>query len=142
MKLLATGVIACALMAAIGYGSARPSSGDTITIRIEHSRFTPGNVEVEAGESVEFVIVNSDPIGHEFIVGDQKVQDVHEEGTETEHDSRPTEVSVPAGSTIRTTITFPEGGSLAMADPLLFGCHVPGHYSYGMRGVIEVSGSS
>jgi uncharacterized cupredoxin-like copper-binding protein len=140
LRFFATGVIACAVMAAIGYGSARPSSEDSITIRIEHSRFTPGQVEVEAGESMEFVIVNSDPIDHEFIVGDQSVQDVHERGTESEHDARPTEVSVPAGSTVRTTITFPKGGSLAMAEPLLFGCHVPGHYAYGMRGAIEVSG--
>ena len=140
MKSLAAGVVACSLMAAIGYGSAPSSSKDTITIRIEHSRFTPSRVEVEEGESVEFVIANSDPIDHEFIVGKESVQDVHERGTETEHDDRPTEVSVPAGETIRTTISFPEGGSLAVAQPLLYGCHVPGHYSYGMRGVIEVTG--
>lgn len=140
MKLFATGVVACALMAAVGYGSARPSSNDEITIRIEHSRFMPLQVDVENGTSVEFVIVNSDPIDHEFIVGDQSVQDVHELGTETEHDERPTEVSVPAGETVRTTISFPEGGSLALAEPLLYGCHLPGHYDYGMRGVIEVTG--
>ncbi len=140
MKSLAAGVVACSLMAAIGYGSAVSPSSDTITIHIEHSRFTPSRVEVEEGTTVEFVIVNSDPIDHEFIVGDELVQEVHELGTETEHDERPTEVSVPAGETIRTTITFPAGGSLAVADPLLYGCHLPGHYNYGMRGVIEVIG--
>jgi uncharacterized cupredoxin-like copper-binding protein len=32
-----------------------------------------------------------------------------------------------------TTVTFPSQGSL------LFGCHLPGHYAYGMRGVITIT---
>jgi len=75
--------------------------------------------------------VNTDPIDHEFIVGDDSVQDLHERGTEAHHDPRPGEVTVLAGETVTTTFTFGE-------QDLLFGCHVPGHYAYGMRGVVLV----
>ena len=37
----------------------------------------------------------------------------------------------PAGETVSTTFTFGE-------RDLLFGCHLPGHYVYGMRGTVEV----
>ena len=39
----------------------------------------------------------------------------------------------PPGETIVTTVTFPSTGSL------LFGCHLPGHYAYGMRGMITIA---
>ena len=80
---------------------------------------------------LRFVIVNADPIDHEFIVGDQAVQDLHERGTEAFHPPRPGEVTVLAGQTVRTSYTFED-------EDLLFGCHVPGHYAYGMRGVVLV----
>ena len=76
------------------------------------------------------MIVNTDPIDHEFILGDERVQLVHEEGTEAHHAPRPGEVSVPAGETVVTTYTFPEA-----KGSLIFGCHLPGHYDFGMRAV-------
>jgi len=40
---------------------------------------------------------------------------------------------VPAGTTRATTVTFgPSTGTM------LFGCHLPGHYAYGMVGTIEI----
>jgi uncharacterized cupredoxin-like copper-binding protein len=79
------------------------------------------------------VIVNSDPIDHEFILGDEQVQRVHEEGTEAHHAPRPGEVSVPAGETVVTTYTFPK-----ISGALIFGCHLPSHYDFGMRGTVTV----
>jgi uncharacterized cupredoxin-like copper-binding protein len=79
------------------------------------------------------VIHNRDPIDHEFIIGDEHVQLVHEEGTEAHHGARPGEISIPAGETRTTAYTFDEDGSL------IFGCHLPGHYSYGMRGEITIT---
>ena len=136
MKLLAPAVAACAVMAYAAYASAGPDPSRTIDIVINHSAFDASRLEVDAGETVTFVLHNEDPIDHEFIVGDRVVQNVHEEGTEAEHDERPTEVTIPAGETVETTITF--DGSLLGADPLLFGCHLPGHYDYGMKGVISL----
>jgi uncharacterized cupredoxin-like copper-binding protein len=105
----------------------------TVHITIHFSRFTPTSVAVARGETVRFVVENTDPIDHEFIVGDRAVQSIHERGTEPLHPPKPGEMSVPAGTTQITTYAFPpDGGSL------LFGCHLPGHYAFGMRGSITI----
>jgi uncharacterized cupredoxin-like copper-binding protein len=103
-----------------------------VEIVMRYSRFDPGRVEVHPGETVRFVLRNEDPIDHEFIVGDARVQLAHERGTEAHHPPRPGEISVPPGTTRVTTVSFPE-----RPDQILFGCHLPGHYRYGMVGTIE-----
>ncbi|MEX2458925.1 MAG: cupredoxin domain-containing protein [Actinomycetota bacterium] len=104
-----------------------------VRISISHSRFDPATVEVADGNTVRFVIENTDPIAHEFILGDPSVQDRHESGAHASHGAVPGEVSVPAGETATTTYTFSGPG------PLIFGCHLPGHYAYGMRGEVRVA---
>ncbi len=108
-------------------------STDTINVRIEHSRFQPTALTVEPGSTVRFIIENSDPIDHEFILGDQQVQDVHEAGTGHHHGEIPGEISVPVGTTRTTTYTFAGPGSL------LFGCHAPAHWDFGMRGTVTIA---
>jgi uncharacterized cupredoxin-like copper-binding protein len=105
----------------------------TVTIRIHFSRFDQDVVDVAPGQTIRFVVVNTDPIDHEFIVGDRGIQLAHERGTEAHHPPRPGEISVPAGETVETTMTVAASG-----EPLLFGCHLPGHYAFGMRGEIRV----
>jgi uncharacterized cupredoxin-like copper-binding protein len=105
----------------------------TVTLTVRHSRFSLDDLHVRPGETVRFVLRNTDPIPHELIIGDQSVQDAHEEGTEAHHAERPGEVSVAPGATAVTTFRFgPAGGRL------LFGCHLPGHWAYGMQGTIRV----
>lgn len=104
----------------------------TVIITIEHSTFLPTELSVERGEEVRFVIQNTDPIDHEFILGDEGVQIRHENGTEAYHPPRPGEVTVLAGTEVETTYSFERPGEL------IFGCHIPGHYAYGMRGVVTV----
>jgi uncharacterized cupredoxin-like copper-binding protein len=124
--------LAC-LVAFGACGSAGASTDErTITIEIEHSAFIPTDVYVRSGERVRFVVVNNDPIDHEFIVGDEHIQLIHEEGTERHHGARDGEISVPAGATRATSYTFEEAGRL------LYGCHLPLHYDYGMRGDITI----
>ena len=126
---------AIAALALVGLASCVPgvaSSADTIEITIEHSKFVPSQIEVQQGSVVTFVIENRDPIAHEFILGDEALQRVHETGTEKHHGARPGEVSVPAGTTRKTTYTFTTG------EDLTFACHLPGHYDYGMRGAVKV----
>jgi uncharacterized cupredoxin-like copper-binding protein len=107
--------------------------GDRVVVTIEHSRFQPSELTVERGTTVTFVIRNGDPIDHEFIVGDDTVQRRHEVGRDKHHHGVvPGEISVPAGEERTTTYTFSEPGTL------LFGCHLPAHYAYGMKGVIHV----
>jgi uncharacterized cupredoxin-like copper-binding protein len=105
-----------------------------MTLNVEHSSFDPAELDFSVGETVRFVVVNTDPIDHELIIGDQRLQDVHEQGTERHHGDRPGELSVPAGETVETTYTFAEAGDL------FFGCHLPGHYDFGMKGTISVKG--
>ena len=113
-------------------GSSGPRDERTVTLTAHWSRFSPAEIEVAVGTTVRFVVHNADPIAHELIVGDQAVQDRHENGTEAHHGERPGEVSVPAGATVETTYRFDRPGTV------LFGCHLPGHWTYGMRGTIEV----
>ncbi|GMU79741.1 MAG: hypothetical protein AMXMBFR46_25310 [Acidimicrobiia bacterium] len=104
----------------------------TVRIVVEHSRFEPEVVRVRPRTEVRFVVVNRDPIGHELIVGDDEVHDRHRNGTEAYHPPEPGEVSVDAGARASTTYTFAEPGRYE------FACHLPGHYAYGMRGVVVV----
>ena len=113
-------------------GCSEPKKAQTVEVRIHHSRFVPERIDVEAGSRVRFVIVNEDPIAHEFILGDEEVQDRHETGTEPHHGAVPGEVSVAAGSRAETAYEFSRSGTL------IFGCHLPGHYAYGMKGEVRV----
>ena len=104
----------------------------TIKVEIEHSSFVPTELNVEASERIRFVVVNNDPIDHEFIVGDERIQLIHEKGTEAHHGARDGEISVPAFETRETSYTFGDAGDL------LYGCHLPLHYKYGMKGEITI----
>jgi uncharacterized cupredoxin-like copper-binding protein len=112
--------------------SAAAGGEQRVDVTIEHSAFVPARFDFPAGTTVRFVIHNDDPIDHEFIVGDEAVQRRHEDGTEPQHGKVPGEVSVPAGATRATTYTFSESGTL------IVGCHLPGHYDYGMRAPVTV----
>jgi uncharacterized cupredoxin-like copper-binding protein len=108
----------------------------TVVVTMHHSRFQPEVVRVAPGTTVRFLLRNTDPIDHEFILGDDAVQRRHEQGREREHHGEvPGEVSVAAGSQATTTYTFRRGGPASLE----FACHLPGHYAYGMRGVTLVS---
>jgi uncharacterized cupredoxin-like copper-binding protein len=104
----------------------------TVEIAIDHSLFADRPLRVVEGTRVRFVIVNRDPIGHEFIVGPPAVHARHAAGHEAKHPSIPGEVSVEPNATAITTYRFGRPGRVVYA------CHLPGHFEYGMHGVIEV----
>ncbi len=130
---------AVALVAVWPAGSrARGGEARTVVVTMRHSRFEPSVVRVEPGERVRFVLRNTDPIDHEFILGDESVQRRHEKGRERQHHGDvPGERSVPAGQEAATTYTFP---ATLDGQALQFACHLPGHYAYGMHGLARVSG--
>ena len=103
----------------------------TVKITARYSRFEPDRVTVEPGATVRFVIHNADPIDHEFIIGPTETHDIHERGAPHFHTGAVQgEVTVPAGRTVETTWTFtPAGGNTVQ-----YGCHLAGHWSYGMHG--------
>jgi uncharacterized cupredoxin-like copper-binding protein len=136
-RLALVGGIALSLgLAGIAAAWARlPALDDrTVSIEIHYSRFVPSAVTVPLGVPVRFVILNTDPIDHEWIVGDAAVHERHRTGTEPVHGARPTELSIPAGRTVTTVVTFPEAGSQAYV------CHLPGHEAYGMVGTVTITG--
>ena len=105
-----------------------------IAIEIHYSHFSPATVRVPAGRPVTFVITNTDPIDHEWIVGDAASHERHRTGTEPVHDARPTEITIPAGTVRRTTVTFAAGTGTE-----LFICHLPAHEAYGMVGTVVIA---
>jgi uncharacterized cupredoxin-like copper-binding protein len=104
----------------------------TVKIRIDRSSFSPNRINVRQHTLVRFVLVNHDPIGHEFIIGGPDVHARHENGSEATHPPVPGEVSIPPGETAATTYELHEPGVVE------FACHLPGHFQYGMVGSVVV----
>jgi len=126
--------LAIAIATAIGANAvARSDDPIVIPITIHFSHYEPSAVTVPVGRPVTFVITNTDPIDHEWIVGDAALHERHRTGTEPVHNARPTEISIPAESEQRTTVTFAAPGSLQ------FICHLPGHEAYGMVGTVTIT---
>lgn len=128
LALVAVALVASGLLA--GCSAAQPA---TVEIRIHYSAFDPTSISVPHGVPVTFVLVNDDPIDHEWLVGDEAFHERHRSGTEHHHAAVQTEVSIAALSTQATTITFAEVGALTYV------CHLPGHEAYGMTGVLTVT---
>jgi uncharacterized cupredoxin-like copper-binding protein len=135
--LLVVALCGAATLVVVRAAGSRAGGGErTVVVTMRHSRFEPAVVRVEPGERVRFALRNTDPIDHEFILGDDGVQRRHEQGREREHHGEvPGERSVAAGQEAVTTYAFP-----ASLDgrALEFACHLPGHYAYGMRGKVTV----
>jgi len=127
--LLALGAAGMAL-AWVGEPSA--FARDRVEIPMRYSAFLTTRVDAVAGVPLTVVLTNDDPIDHEWMVGDEAFHERHRTGTEPVHGARPTEVSVPAGETRTTTVTFQQPGEYR------FVCHLPGHEAYGMVGVVRV----
>ena len=113
--------------------ASRPRPPRTIVLTIHHSHFSASALHAKRGETVRFVVHNTDPIDHELIVGPMPVQLRHESGRERWHPPKPGEVSIALFRTASTTYTFDEKGVV------WFACHMPGHWKYGMSGRIDVS---
>jgi uncharacterized cupredoxin-like copper-binding protein len=119
---------AALVLALLGAGG---EASQTVVLTARHSRFEPAVVPVRPDTTIRIVVRNVDPIDHELIVGDDEVHARHETGTEPHHGAVPGEVTVPVGATASTTFRTPASGDV------VFGCHLPGHWAYGMQGVLR-----
>ncbi|HEY4632363.1 MAG TPA: plastocyanin/azurin family copper-binding protein [Candidatus Limnocylindrales bacterium] len=126
------GLLLVLALGVAGVVAGRMGDVSRVEIAMRYSHFSTAEVTVRAGVPVTVVLRNDDPIDHEWIVGDAASHDRHRTGTEPVHGARPTEVSVPAGTTVVTTVTFRDPGEQ------LFICHLPGHEAYGMVGRVVV----
>ena len=103
----------------------------TVEIPIHYSHYERSLVTVRAGVPVTFVLHNTDPIDHEWIVGDAAAHERHLTGTEPVHVSRLTELSFAAGTQQTNTLTFNTPGKFLHLLTL------PGHEAYGTSGAIQ-----
>ncbi len=118
--------------------------------------FTPKAIDIKAGETVRFVLVNKGQLLHEFNLGDVAMHAKHQQemlqmqqsgmltptgvkamdhsamGHGMKHDD-PNSVLVEPGKTAELTWTF------SKATHLEFACNIPGHYQAGMVGKLTVS---
>ncbi|MGF6109430.1 cupredoxin family protein [Pseudomonas sp. ADAK2] len=121
--------------------------------------FDPKTIDIKAGETIRFVLVNKGQLLHEFNLGDAAMHAAHQQEMlkmqqsgmltptamkdmdhgamagmdhEMKHDD-PNSVLVPPGKTAELTWTFTKATSLE------FACNIPGHYQAGMVGKLTVS---
>jgi uncharacterized cupredoxin-like copper-binding protein len=133
LLLAAAGLLLTAGALLLQSGRAPAATPRTVVITIHHTHFQPAVVKVEPGTTVRFVLRNTDPIDHEFIVGDESVHRRHRVGRDKHHHGDvPGEVSVPSGTEASTTYRFDR------PDNFAYICHLPGHEAYGMVGTVEV----
>lgn len=104
--------------------------------------FLPTTLDLIAGETVRLQVVNGGLAVHEAIIGDTEVQDAWEAAERATEGAPPgptPEVSVPpgmeglriiveSGQRVDVVWTVP-----AAPEPLIVGCHIPGHWERGMQ---------
>ena len=105
-----------------------------VVIKADELSFAPRSIEAKVGEVVTFVVRNVGKLDHELVLGDEAYQKAHETEMQGGHHSKGMDnaVTVAPGETARVTWHFDEAGEV------LYGCHLPGHYSGGMRGTVAV----
>ena len=114
--------------------------------------YAPRSLQVKAGETVRFVLINKGAVAHEFSLGDAAMHARHQQemiamqgqmdhaamghgsmqhGAMMKHDD-PNTVMVAPGKRAELTWTFTQ------ATPIEFACNVPGHYQAGMVGELII----
>jgi uncharacterized cupredoxin-like copper-binding protein len=128
---LRSAALALLLLAGSAAGCTSAGTPQRIEIRIHYSHFEPSALTVPHGVAITFVLINDDPIDHEWMLGDAAFQERHRHGTAVHHGAN--EVSIEALTTVETTLTF------GAPETLQYICHLPGHEAYGMVGTLTVT---
>ena len=136
------------------FGQPAPAAKATRSIEVDMAdmTFTPKSIEIKAGETVRFVLINKGAVAHEFSLGDAVMHAKHqkemlamqgqmdhsamghggmEHGAAMQHDD-PNTVMVEPGKSAELTWTF------SQSTPIEFACNVPGHYQAGMVGRLTI----
>ena len=112
----------------------------SVVLRMDDQmRFTPNRVDVQAGETIRFVLHNDGQLTHEMVLGDEAQIKAHalemQQGAghgDGHHHGAVAAISVPARQRGELVVKFDKAQVLQMA------CLVPGHYEAGMRGSVSV----
>ncbi|MDR6715204.1 putative cupredoxin-like copper-binding protein [Pseudomonas hunanensis] len=140
------------------FGEPAPAAKATRTVEVvlKDIAFEPSSLQVKAGETVRFVLINQGQLPHEFNLGDKAMHVAHQkemlamqgkiftagdqhEGMdhsqmghgEHAHDAGNTVLLQP-GKRGELTWTF------RTSAPIEFACNVPGHYQAGMVGPLTI----
>ena len=124
--------------AASFYGQAGELDQVSRTIEVimdDNMRFTPSEIDVKAGETVRFHIINSGKIPHEMVIGSLAELKAHAaemlEMPDMVH-TEPNMITLDAGQRGELIWQFDKA---TMVD---FACLIPGHTEAGMVGKIKV----
>jgi len=137
--LLLAPIIACAPAAsqvATGQDDARVVE---LTVSPD-ARFTPDRIEVQAGETIRFVLENPTASDHEMFIGSADEQDRHH----AQHVGvdAPDQTGVPHFGYGRYLPAFGDAVldyTFSQPGEVLIGCHLPGHYEGGHVATVVVS---
>ena len=116
----------------------------SIALRMDDQmRFTPSQIEVQAGETVRFVIHNAGQATHEMVLGSDEEIRLHAQAMQQ---GAGHEAGHSHGSGAAITVAPGQKGELvvrfAQAQKLQMACLIPGHYEAGMRGTVNVVSAS
>jgi uncharacterized cupredoxin-like copper-binding protein len=109
------------------------------TIHVEMAngmRFKPSEIQVKKGETIRFVLKNTDGVKHEFSLGTEKEllehYEVMKRFPDMEHDE-PNKISLAPGKRGEVIWQFTK------AEAVDFACLHPGHFAAGMKGQVTVA---
>jgi uncharacterized cupredoxin-like copper-binding protein len=113
-----------------------------VTVEAVDLAFTPGTVEVAAGQPVKLTLQNNGALEHDFSIMEIEVEGVHEEAGEHEDGAEHTmteepELHVAAAAGTAGTLEF----TANHAGTYEFFCSVTGHKEAGMVGTLVVEES-
>ncbi|WP_342366251.1 cupredoxin family protein [Allopusillimonas ginsengisoli] len=99
-------------------------------------RFTPSDIEVNAGGTVRFLIKNTGKIPHELVIGtiaDLKAHAAEMQKMPGMQHAEPNMITLAAGKVGGLVWHFNQAGTVD------FACLIPGHMEAGMVGKVKVS---
>ena len=147
------------------FGQPAPAASATRTVEVDMTdmAFTPKSLEVKAGETVRFVLVNNGQLLHEFNLGNAAMHAAHQkEMLEMQQSGMLTPTGMGRGTMDHSAMghgsmempgmkhddpnsVLVEPGKTAeltwtfkQATGLEFACNLPGHYQAGMVGKLTV----
>ena len=150
--------------AEIGQPAAAASATRTVNIEMTDLAFSPKTLEVKAGETVRFVLVNKGQLLHEFNLGDAAMHAEHQKEmlkmqqsgamTTTGMDHAGMDHGAMGQGSMPMTGMAHDDPNSVLVEPgktaeltwtfsgtrdLEFACNVPGHYQAGMVGTLKVA---
>lgn len=102
----------------------------------DNMRFSPDQLQVKAGDTIKFVVVNRGKIKHEMVLGSDAQLKSHYaamlKNPEMEH-ADDNQITLAPGRSGEIIWQFSQAGVVS------FACLQPGHYDAGMKGSVNVA---